>query len=293
MGAALVLLGVFLLLTQVFHWNTATALVAWWPLLLIILGIEILVSLYFSKQEKPMVKYDILSIFFIGIIGMCGIALTIFSTTGILNKVTYAMTAETKTLDLPKYNKSINNQIKRVVLETQNQPITIESTKEKTISAFGTYTTEMVDNHASIKEVNEYLMAEETGDTVYLKLKDGPNQHEPFSNGTQVSATILVPENVRFEVEGSFNSITLKVRDLSNNWFLNNISDAAIQVVGHPNLLVQADQVDQLSGDGWIETNEKGHTGEGEPKNGKMTFGDGSHHIVITKSSAVSVTHLP
>ncbi|KQL51453.1 hypothetical protein AN964_21035 [Heyndrickxia shackletonii] len=293
MGAALVFLGMFLLLSQVLHWNIANVLIAWWPLLLIILGIEILLSLYFSKHDKPIVKYDILSIFFIGIIGMCGIAFTIFSSTGILNKVTYAMAAETKTLDLPKYNKTMDNHIKRIVVETQNQPVTIESTKEKSISAFGTYTAETVENHSAIKTVDDYLMLEEKGDTVYLKLKDGPNQHDPFSNGTQVSATVLIPENVRLEVEGSFNPITLKVRNLSNNWYLNSLSDVTIQVMGKPDLLVDANQADQLSGDSWIEMKEKGHNGDIEKKSGKMTFGDGTHHIVITKSSAISVTHLP
>jgi len=293
MGAALVFLGVFLLLTQVFHWNIATALVAWWPLLLIILGIEILISLYFSKQDKPIVKYDILSIFFIGIIGMFGIALTIFSSTGILNKVTYAMAAETKTLDLPKYNNTVDNHIKRVVLETSNQPVTIESTKETAISTFGTYKTEIIENHSTIKDVKDYLMVEEKGDTVYLKLKDGPNQHDPFSNATEFSTTILIPENVRLEVEGRYNPITLKVRELSNNWFINGVSDTNIQVIGKPNLLLEANQTEQLSGDGWIEKKEKGHNDDIVESSGKMTFGDGTHHIVITKSGSVSVTHLP
>ncbi len=293
MGAALVFLGVFLLLTQVFHWNTATALMAWWPILLMILGIEILLSLYFSKQDKPIVKYDVLSIFFIGIIGMCGIALTIFSSTGILNKVTYAMAAETKILDLPKYNQTVDNNIKRVVLETTNQPVIIESTKETAISTFGTYKAEIVENNPTIKEVKDYIMVEEKGDTVYFQLKDGPNQHGFFSDETESSMTILIPENLRLEVKGKYNSITLKVRDLSNNWFINGVSDTDIQVLGKPNLMLEAHQTGQLSGDGWIEKKEKGNNNDIVESNGKLTFGEGTHHIVITQAEVVSVTHLP
>ncbi|MBS4175608.1 hypothetical protein [Bacillus sp. FJAT-49736] len=293
MGAALLFLGVFLLLTQIFHWKMATALVAWWPILLIILGVEVLLSLYFSKQEKPIVKYDILSIFFIGIIGMCGIALTIFSSTGILDKVTYAVAAETKTLDLPKFSKDLDNRIKRVVLETQNQPVTIETTDERTLSAFGTYRTEIVQNRSDMKNVDDYLMVEQKGDTIYLKLKDGPNQLEPFTNRTELSETILIPSNIRLEVEGNYNLISLKVRSLSSNWFIRHASEINIQVMGNPDLMVKANQVQELAGDGWIERKNKGNNEEAEEKHGSLTFGAGTHHIEISQTSTVSFEHLP
>jgi hypothetical protein len=293
MGAALIFLGVFLLLTQVFHWNTATILVAWWPLLLIILGIEVLLSLYFSKQDKPIVKYDIISILFIGIIGMCGIALTIFTTTGVLTKVTHAMAAETKTLNLPKYNKEIGDNVKRIVLETQNQPIIIETTSENSVATFGTYKAAVVKNHIIFKAVEDYLMVEQKGDTIYLKLKDGPDQHEPFLSEIQLAETILVPSNVRLEVQGEYNSIIVKPRALSNNWYINGASNVDIQVMDKPDLTINAIHADELIGDPWKTTKQTKNDENSVAKNGTMKIGAGSHHIIVTKTSSVSVTHLP
>ena len=53
-------------------------LTAWWPVLLIILGAEVLLYLLFSKKEQSFIKYDIFSIFFIGVLGSVGIAFTVY-----------------------------------------------------------------------------------------------------------------------------------------------------------------------------------------------------------------------
>lgn len=62
MGTLLLFLGVLLLLSQLAGWDSSHVLAGWWPVLLIVLGAEILVYLFQSKEEKPLLKYDFLSI---------------------------------------------------------------------------------------------------------------------------------------------------------------------------------------------------------------------------------------
>ena len=57
MGASLLLLGVFLLLSQIVGWDLTRVMISWWPIILVVLGIEILVYLLLSKSEKPVLKY--------------------------------------------------------------------------------------------------------------------------------------------------------------------------------------------------------------------------------------------
>lgn len=59
MGLSLIALGVTLFLSQLYNWEVTTFILSWIPILLIILGIEILIYLLLSKQEQPIVRYDV------------------------------------------------------------------------------------------------------------------------------------------------------------------------------------------------------------------------------------------
>ncbi|NRD77721.1 hypothetical protein HPT25_09715 [Bacillus sp. BRMEA1] len=79
MGALLVLLGLLLFLSKFFELSIVQVMTAWWPILLIVLGIEILLYLFWSRQENPVLRYDILSIFFVGLLGTMGIVFAFLS----------------------------------------------------------------------------------------------------------------------------------------------------------------------------------------------------------------------
>ena len=87
MGASLVFLGLILFFSRFLDLNLVQVMTSWWPLLLVVLGIEILLYLILSRQEKPLLKYDFLSIFFVGLIGTVDIAFALLSATGNMGKV--------------------------------------------------------------------------------------------------------------------------------------------------------------------------------------------------------------
>jgi hypothetical protein len=70
MGILLIGVGIALLLEKVNGIGTAALIFRWWPVVLILLGCEILGYAYFSNQESPKIKYDGLSIFIVIIIIM-------------------------------------------------------------------------------------------------------------------------------------------------------------------------------------------------------------------------------
>jgi len=65
MGMLLIAIGVILLAGQISGISSAKLIFSWWPIILVILGIEVLAHVYFSKEEQPKVKYDGFSIFII------------------------------------------------------------------------------------------------------------------------------------------------------------------------------------------------------------------------------------
>lgn len=68
MAVILILAGVLLLLSNFTDLSFSMALTIGWPIVMIFLGIEMLLYLYFSKEEKPRIQFDGLSIFFVCLI---------------------------------------------------------------------------------------------------------------------------------------------------------------------------------------------------------------------------------
>ncbi len=210
MGISLLFLGIVLLLSKLFHLKSATILVSWWPIILIVLGAEILVYLLLSKQEKPIVKYDMLSIFFVGCIGMVGIGLTIITTTGILEKVNEWSKIETNIINLPEYEESLGDNINRVVINTGSQPLTIDGSQENEVSIFGTYRAQSLGKEAVIETMGDYLLVKEKGDTLYVQLKDVYHLSQPFQDWVDVYATMILPSNIALEVNGEQHNLKEK-----------------------------------------------------------------------------------
>ncbi|MGE6259853.1 LiaF transmembrane domain-containing protein [Heyndrickxia sporothermodurans] len=285
MGISLIFLGVFLVLTQLFHWNAATVMVSWWPVLLIVLGIEILLSLYFSKQEKPMLKYDFLSIIFVGIIGAVGIGLTIVTTTGVLDKVTTSIKAVQKTVDLPSFEKAIGENIKRIVVESGRYPIRIEGTSEKNVSIFGTYQGDIASKQDKLKSYEDYLMVKEKGDTLYIKIKDLPDPHQPLMNQMNMNSTLLIPSNLKLEVTGDNNEITLKLRSLANHWSIDSANTVNVAFEDQANVSIHTEDVSEMTG--------IAHADQHKKKSSDYRFGSGKYQLDFIRTAFVNVTKNP
>lgn len=65
MGILLVATGLLLLLSELQGLSGAAMILRWWPVILIVLGIEILAYIILSREEQPKVKFDGLSIFLV------------------------------------------------------------------------------------------------------------------------------------------------------------------------------------------------------------------------------------
>lgn len=68
MGLLLILMGCLLLFGQINDISSIELIFNWWPAVLIMLGIEILLYVFLSRKEQLIVKYDGFSIFIIMLI---------------------------------------------------------------------------------------------------------------------------------------------------------------------------------------------------------------------------------
>lgn len=304
MGLSLLFLGVFLLLSQFFGYQLFQIMAAWWPIILVVLGIEILAYLYVSRQEKPYVKYDILSIFFVGIIGMTGIGFAILSTTGIMDKVQDYISREERSEALPGLSKSLGEKIERIVIETEQYPITVEGTNEKTLSMFGSYRA-LSGKKNLLAAPDDYALIEEKGDTLYVSVKGLPNEMGPFNHYSSLSATILVPLDVKLEVLGNGNPIKVKPRLLLSDWSVEGASDVSVYLQKNSDVLLSAVGANELSGEagdweivednGVMPKDKSGNDAAVEVhadglKDATYKLGKGSHQLQIFNAYNINLT---
>jgi hypothetical protein len=305
MGAALLLLGVFLLLSQLLKWDSAYVMTGWWPVLFIILGIEILVYLFFTNKENTTVKYDFISIFFVGIIGTVGIGLSILQMTGLTEKFNTWMSYEENTLEIPEYNEGLEDSIKRVVVKAGDSPLTVESSTSGEVSVFGTYRVSMAKGEVPLKEASDYLSSKKQGDTLYLTFKGLPhNSGNPFfrSNG-ELSPTIVVPSKVALEVDGGHQPVKMKPRTMKKSWTVTDGGEVSLQLPSSADVLLDAVNIEQLNGEekGWnfiekraAQTEEvppiNSPEGMSTPISGTLKIGKATHTIHIANAYQLNVT---
>jgi hypothetical protein len=292
MGAALVFLGLFLFLSRFLGFDLVHVMTAWWPILLIVLGIEILLYLFFSRQEKPILKYDFVSILFVGLLGMTGILFATLSATGIMGKVEEVVAREERSFELPDFSYQMDDSIKRVVLRTVGYQMTIEATDEKEVSMFGTYRTQTTKKQKMLTSADDYVYANKKGDTLYVNVKTLPNELGPFDSHQEVASTILIPKGVALEVISSGADITLNPRELENDWSINGASSLDVKVAENSNLNIAAVGVGEVNGkDGAWKVTEKGDPNgmDGVERNAVYQSGEGSYHINITNTHYVSL----
>ncbi|WP_019155478.1 LiaF transmembrane domain-containing protein [Robertmurraya massiliosenegalensis] len=289
MGASLLFLGVFLLLSQFLDLSLMSILISWWPVILIVLGIEILLYLFVSRNEKPFLKYDFLSIFFVGIIGTVGIIFAVVSSLGLTDIAKDVISSEEQTVELPPLNQTIDQNIKRIVLKTDHENLVVEGTKSQEVSMFGTYRATLPNGQDKrISNVEDYMSVQIKGDTMYLQVKSLPRGNGPiFQYYSQMEATLLIPDHVKFELIGQGNDLTLKPRELNSNWVVESVGSVSLQVQENSDIEISASQVESLQSEDveWTQEDKSN-----ENKNGRMKIGEGTHSIDIMNAHYVNVS---
>ena len=293
MGISLIVLGVVLALSQFKSWAAVEPILIWWPAILVVLGVEIILYLFFSRQENPKVKYDFLSIIFVGVLGTVGIVLTLFMSTGLLGEVRAIVASEERTLDLPDLQITTDTSIDSVIIEAGNQNVTIEGSGGKEIQGFGTYRTSYKDGDKELLTYTEDFWKEKkVGNTLYIYLKEPTRKVGVFSTYTSVSPTIIVPENLNLEIRGNSNEINLNVSSLQNNWTVDRASYVNISLESTSDIQLQSLTRNEPSDIGieWDEIKEtENKDGWSEWYSGVLKLGDGLHLLSVTNADSIFV----
>ncbi|WP_035178766.1 hypothetical protein, partial [Alkalihalobacterium bogoriense] len=209
MGASLILLGVLLFLGQ---WLDIYSLfLSWWPLLCVVLGVEILVYLALAKRETAYIKYDLFSIFFVGVLGTVALSFMLLNVSGILPEVQRILATEERTFDLPVVKEQIPEHIERIVIDANYQYIIVEGTDENELSMFGTYRAQIVkEDPEPLVKRSDYVALHESGDTLYITVKQPPRSSGIIDTYVSMSSFLIVPREIEIDIRNGEHSVEVE-----------------------------------------------------------------------------------
>ncbi|KEK24646.1 hypothetical protein [Bacillus gaemokensis] len=303
MGVSIITLGCCLLFSIIKGIQVFDSLTAWWPIIFIILGIEILLYVSFSKKEQPIIKYDIFSIFFIGVLGTIGIALYFLLSTGLLEEIRYSIGANEQTNDIPEVQHNIPDFIKKIVVDTSNTPLTVEGGNSDKVHLFGMYQMTMKENEKNKLKQEDFISIKMVGETMYVTLKPLPVTHKFFATQSRMTATLVLPQNKNVEIRGSESELSLYPGQLQNNWSVQGKSSVAVHLVKDSDitLLAVTNQKDSHGNIPWEHVEElrkkENDPSEENPDINKqeewykntLKLGNGTHHLYIQKTYSLDV----
>ncbi|TBL72933.1 LiaF transmembrane domain-containing protein [Paenibacillus thalictri] len=206
MGLTLVLLGALLFASQWEGLQAFDALAVWWPVILILLGLEIIGYLIFSRKENQVIYYDILSIFFVGVLCLGSLGFAFLTSLGVVSEVRSALHTVERSGDLPAISQEIPQTVKRIIVQTSGEAVKIDKSEQPALNVFGTYRIQTAlsetEGTAAPANSDDYCTVRTVGDTMYVQLKPLPAERGWKSSYRHMEVTAVLPQDKQVELRG-------------------------------------------------------------------------------------------
>lgn len=230
MGLLLVGGGLALLAAQC-NARAITVALHWWPLLLVVLGIEVLVYTYLKKSEDGRVRYDVFSIFIILFLVLSGVGLKTAQDAGITGWVQEQMRLSDFTIALPETQVQIPSRVQKIVLSSeQNSQLEIRSTPVEMMLAGGNATVRAESKEEARQMADQALKVttREAGNTLFITLSGG---HD---------INICLPSRVELEVNAPGQKVALTADQVQGNYVIIGDSDSEVFLPAGADLSITA-----------------------------------------------------
>jgi len=301
MGLLLVFTGVGLLLGQFNKMAVVDLSLKWWPLLFILLGIEVLLQNHFNKDENRKIKYDIFSIIIILLIVLTGLGLQTFSQLGLVERARTEISSHSfavqNTVDIP-----LEAGIEKIVLAAGHNQIDIHSSTGNSIIANSNLQVRAQSQLEAQESARPYQQISQlrVANTLYIELQ--PNH----TSGSVVNSdfSLIIPEQVSVEIDGADNSLNINLASIQNDWEINGSGACNIQLPGAADLTVNAWLNNEKAIQGNLAWNKTklGPDANKQPDNpeardnqvqAQSRLGNGSHKMNILGMKELTINSLP
>lgn len=221
-----------------------------------------------------MVHYDFVSIFFIGLLGTVGVALYTVASLGLVEEVKAQVSGERIEKPLPTLERSIAEEIRTIVVQAGQQPLTIETNQSGEARLFGSYSTNV--HKEWDLALADIVQTNRVDDTLYVQLLNGQGEGI-YSEGIRFSPTLSLPYDVAVEVRGDPYEMNIVIDELAVDWSVEEVGHVELQVNKGVDATIKTLGLEETQGEG-NSTKEEPFGDSGLVERTKV-FGEGTHTI--------------
>ncbi len=230
-GVFLVITGVLLLVHLVTGSSLPRIFIEVWPVILIALGAEIIFGLSTTRDAK--LRYDVISMLVLFIVGTSAVGLYALQTSGILDVIKNATHYSTYNVELERKTIQVTAGLDRVILENGFQDIRVRVAKSDAVEIRGNVNLMAVsqnearrmvanDKGYSIRRQDDSLIIETHRFQSKKWFLPGRIQESPLE--------ITVPANLALEIDSSMGNVTMTANRVEKDWFIKN-SGGSLDIV--------------------------------------------------------------
>lgn len=302
MGLVLIGLGAFLIYS---HANPQAALftaVRWWPLLLFLLGGEILFYSYVLPGNGVKLKYDIFSIMIIFLIVITTLGVFGITQVGIMPRLTMMVNAQQFHLETPLSEIALDPDVKKIVVEQSPDNLTVRTGTDRKVASYGRAYV-----NADNRETADRLLAEKTlstkkvGDTLFIGFNTYNSGNGMSYYARLLEQTLLVPSDCAVEIKGG-DYLSVIANDLKGNLIIDHVNRTDIRLPNTADVEITAvtSAADNLKGTvPWnvnpVKGNSENPKNQGNDENkvtGTAVLGKGTGKIDIITEGEVTVNQV-
>ena len=299
LGVFLIGLGGLFFYAQFNEKNALEIAATWWPLILVLLGLEVLWYVYTAKEEAPKIKYNFFSIFIIFLFLIVSMGVYGVSQIGLAPHLQARLSAQEFQLQTLPEEVTLDETIKKIVLDVPSSDLRLRTGTEDHVMIFGeAYVTAENRTMAEKLIAPKMLVDRKVGDTLYLSF----NLPLAISNSAIYARieeiTLIVPADRSLEVKSN-RRLEVDVTGLKNRLLiegrgtteLNNPAQSDYALTAS----VEAEHCLQGNAEWTLLDKKRGEEeqkGNPSPIQGELTFGEGRYKINILSSGTVVVNKI-
>lgn len=304
MGITLIALGLFLILARVYDMSVMWYMLKWWPALIIVLGLEMVIynSLANGKRGAVRITYDIFSIFLVVVFLLCSLVFYIMDSSGVLTAAQRYLLANAQYVEREMVNYSVNDGVQRLVLETESESITLHAYEGQDVRVSAVYKGRFTSREEAETFAEEQLVTQEhLGDTLYLKTYSPYFLRHPVFNHPmpEQEITVFVPQHVNVDILKVRGTLDMHIPKVESNWDIN-IQGRSVNMYleSADNVHLQAEifQHGNIGGnvdwDHFEVKDRDDHDSKKPQEKAVKTWGAGEHQITLRQSSGTAVINI-
>jgi len=237
MGLVLVGSGVGLLYAGINNRAVVDAVLKWWPLVFVLLGLEVLCLTFLNRDQAPVkVSYDVFSILIIIVLVGFGLGFQALNETGVAEKIKKELTYGQYQLKTETNEISLGSGVKKIVIEAPPYQLAVHSGRTNTVSAYA---------HTMVRAASEENARKlASRDNVIASHVFGQAQYISFNvpSGEDINIQdldIFIPQNIDVEIHNP-NSAHIYADEVNNNWKIDGGGNIEVSLSQQVNLEITA-----------------------------------------------------